>query len=415
MTQITIESIARDAASRSLKVTIPVERVRDAEGKALQRYASQARLPGFRPGKAPAAVVRKKFGDAIRQTALEQLLQESWQQAREEHGLKPIADPSVRNVKFEEGAPVEFDLHVEVKPELALATTGGFALVRTRKTVGDAEVQEQLERIREQKASWAPVTGEKPREGEQVQVSVQAFEQDAWLEPAPYTLVIGQNRAIPDLEEKILGLLPGETTEGEVKFPEDHPDEKRRGQSRRVRVTLHEVKRQELPPLDDAFAGELGDFASLDALKAAILADLQAEATRESEAGVREQLLAKLVEANAIPAPHALVHRLMHAYAEMYKVPKAQFAAFEAQFEPVAAAQVQRDLVLETVIEQQGLRATEAEVDAKVAEMAAERKVSVGQLYSSLQKAGRLTELERAIAEEKAFAFLLGQSTVTEA
>jgi len=415
MTSITIEAIARDAASRSLKVTIPVERVKDAEGKALKRYAAQARLPGFRPGKAPIAVVRKKFGDAIRQTALEQLFQESWEQARKDLELKPIADPAVRNVKFDEGQPVEFDIHVEVKPEIELATVGGFALTRTSKVIADADVDEQLHRIAEQKATWTPVTGEKPRPGEQVQVTVEAFENEAWLPPAPYTLVIGQSRAIPELEEKIMTLLPGETAEGEVKFPEDHPDESRRGQARRVRVALNELKRQELPAIDDGFAAELGDFASLDALKTVIRNDLQTEATRESESGVREQLLGKLVEVNAVPAPNALVHRLMHAYAEMYKVPREQFAAFESQFEPVAAAQVQRDLVLETVIEQQSLRASEAEMDEKVAEMAAERNVTAGQLYSTLQKAGRLAELERAIAEEKAFTFLLGQSTVTEA
>lgn len=415
MTQILIEPIAQDAASRSLKVTIPVERVRDAEGKALQRYASQARLPGFRPGKAPAAVVKKKFADAIRQTALEQLLQESWQQARDEHALKPIADPSVRNVKFEEGAPVEFDLHVEVKPEIALSKTGGFAITKTVRPITDDDITEQLDRIREQKASWTPVTGEKPREGELVQVTVSAFENDVWGEPAPYTLVLGKNQAVADLEAKIMTLLPGESAEGDVKFPEDHPDASRRGQSRQVRITLNELKRQELPALDDAFAAELGDFASLDALKQTIRTDLEAEASREAESGVREQLLAQLVEANAVPAPHALVHRLMHAYAEMYKVPREQFAAFETQFEPVASAQVQRDLVLEAVIEAQALRASEAEVDERIAEMASQRNVPVGQLYSTLQKAGRLAELERAIAEEKAFAWLLGQSTVTEA
>lgn len=415
MTSITIEPIARDAASRSLKVTIPVERVKDAEGKALKRYASQARLPGFRPGKAPMAVVQKKFGDAIRQTALEQLLQESWEQARKDLELKPIADPSVRNVKFDAGEPVEFDIHVEVKPEIELTKTSGFAITRTAKVVADTDIDEQLLRIAEQKAAWVPVTNEKPKPGEQVQVTVEAFENDAWLPPAPYTLEIGANRAIPELEEKIMTLVPGETAEGEVKFPEDHPDEKRRGQSRHVRVTLNELKRRELPAIDDGFAAELGDFATLDALKTVIRADLTAEALRESDSGVREQLLSKIVEANAVPAPNALVHRLMHAYAEMYKVPREQFAAFESQFEPVAAAQVQRDLVLETVIEQQSLRASEAEVDAKVGEMAVQRNVTVGQLYSTLQKAGRLAELERAIAEEKAFAFLLGQSTVTEA
>lgn len=415
MSSITIEKIGEDAASRSFKVTVPVDRVRDAEAKSLKYYAQRARLPGFRPGKAPEAVVRKRFADAIRQAALEEVLRESWETARESNSLQPIADPSVRNLKFEEGSPVEFDLLVEVKPEIALTTTGGLTLTRTVKPVDDATVQEQLDRLREQRATWTPVTAEKAKAGELVRVDVAGFEDGAYGPPAPYTIVLGEQRAIPELEEQIMTLLPGETADAEVKFPADHPDESRRGQSRKVRITLHEVKRQELAPLDDTFAREVGEFDSLDALKAAVRQDLAAEAQREADAELRNQLVGQLSEANGIPAPHSLVHRFMHAYAEMYKIPHEQFHAFEAQFEPVAEAQVRRDLLLEAVIAQQQLRATEAEIDARVAEMAAARNVPTGQLYGSLQKAGRLAELERALSEEKAFAWLLAQSTVSEA
>jgi trigger factor len=231
----------------------------------------------------------------------------------------------------------------------------------------------------------------------------------------PYDLVLGQNQAIPDLEERIMTLLPGEQTDAEVKFPEDHPDESRRGQTRRVRVTLHDVKRQELPALDDALAREVGDFEGLDALRAAIRQDLEREAAREADAGVRQALVQQIVEANNVQAPESLVHRLMHGYAEMYRVPQDQLGQFEQQFHQIAETQVRRDLVLDAVVEANGLRATEGELDQRVAELAAARGVPAGQLYGSLQKANRLPELERAITEEKAFAHLLSQSTIDEA
>jgi trigger factor len=230
----------------------------------------------------------------------------------------------------------------------------------------------------------------------------------------PYDLVLGQNQAIPDLEERIMTLLPGETTDAEVKFPEDHPDESRRGQARRVRVTLHDVKRQELPTLDDGFAREVGDFENLEALRAAIRHDLEHDATREADAQVRQSLLGQLVEANGVQAPESLVHRLMHGYAETYRVPPDQLEQFEQQFHQVAEAQVRRDLVLDAVVEAQGLRATEAELDARIGQMAEARGVPASQLYGSLQKANRLPELERALTEEKVFGFLLSQSTVDE-
>ena len=209
-------------------------------------------------------------------------------------------------------------------------------------------------------------------------------------------------------------LLPGEQADAEVRFPDDHPDESRRGQTRRVRVTLHDVKRQELPPLDDALAREVGDFENLDALRAAVRQDMEREAAREADTQVRQALIQQIVEANSVQAPESLVHRLMHGYAEMYRVPQEQLAQFEQQFHEVAAAQVRRDLVLDAVVDANSLRATEAELDQRVGELAALRGVPQGELYGNLQKNNRLPELERAITEEKAFAWLLQQSTIDE-
>jgi trigger factor len=415
MSQITVEKTAEDSASKSLRVTVPVDRVREAEAKAVKYYAKRARLPGFRPGKAPEAVVRKRFNDAIRQTVLEEVLREGWETAKSSESLKPIADPSVRNLKFEDGSPIEFDLLIEVRPEIKLDRISGFKVERQVAPVPDGAVDERLASLQEAKAAWIPVTGEKPSPGHMVRVEVAPIEDGAAGAAQPYDLVLGQNQAIPELEERIMGLLPGETSETEVRFPDDHPEESRRGQSRQVRVTLHEVKRQELPPLDDALAREMGDFENLDALRAAVRHDPERDAAPDADAQVRQALLAQVVEANGVQAPESLVHRLMHGYAEVYRIPPDQLATFEQQFHQVAETQVKRDLVLDAVVEQQGLRATEAEIDARIAAMAEARGVSPGELYGSLQKANRLAELERGITEEKAFEFLLQQSPVEKA
>ena len=210
-------------------------------------------------------------------------------------------------------------------------------------------------------------------------------------------------------------LLPAETVDTEVRFPDDHPDASRRGQTRHVRLSLLEVKRQELPALDDGFARELGEFESLAGLRTAVRQDLEREAGRDADAGVRQALVGQIIEANRVPAPESLIHRVLHGFAHMYKVPDDQLPAFEAQFRPMAVQQVQRDLVLEAVAEARGLRATEADLDERVGTMAAARNLPTGELYASLQKSNRLGELERAITEEKVFGFLLSQSTVEEA
>jgi trigger factor len=397
---------------------VAVERVKQAEDKAVALYASRARLPGFRPGKAPVAIVRKRFDQAIKQAVLEDVIRESWETAQSEQGLKPISDPSVRNLKFEQGGPVEFELVVEVRPEITLARTGGFTFTRTVVKADDAAITEQLERMRERKANWLPVEGGKPAPGQMVRIEVAPIDGDKVGESNPHNIVLGQNQAVPDLEEKVMSLEPGQTVDADVRFPEDHPDEARRGQTRRVRVTLHEIKRQELPPLDDAFASEVGNFDTLAALKDAIRTDLARDAERNADGQVRSALINELVSANGVPAPHSLVHRWLHAYAHQFGIPHEPHEAleqFEAQFHDIAEAQVRRDLIIGAVVEKEKLQATEAEIDERIGALAAARGVSAGDLYGQLQKAGRLAELEHSITEDKAFTWLLSQSTVVEA
>src|SRR3954462_9275237 len=170
MNPITVEKTAEDSASKSLHVTVPVDRIREAEARALKYYAKRARLPGFRPGKARGPVARKRFGDAIRQSVLEEVIRESWETAKSSESLKPVTDPSIRNLKFEEGSPIEFELLVEVRAELKLERTGGFRVERRVAAVADSAVEEQLARVQEQKAAWIPVEGAKPAPGQMVRV-----------------------------------------------------------------------------------------------------------------------------------------------------------------------------------------------------------------------------------------------------
>src|SRR5438093_1079334 len=154
---------------RLIEVRVPVQAVRDAEDKAAKRYASTVRLPGFRPGKAPAAMVKKRFKDAIRQEVIESLVQEAFKEVMDREQLKVASQPHVHDLKFEEGEPLSFELHVEVRPEVELARTQGFRVTRTQTPVDDNAVREQIEQISEQKAAWSRLD-EKPRPGAMIAV-----------------------------------------------------------------------------------------------------------------------------------------------------------------------------------------------------------------------------------------------------
>src|SRR5260370_1270591 len=317
MPDIQVTKTREEPGEASLAVTVALEHVREAEDRATRAYQSRAKLPGFRPGKAPVQVVKRRFADDIRQQTLEDLVRESW------------------------------------------------------------------------KAALAK-------------------------EAQPYQLVLGEGRAIPEVEEKIMALQPGATVDATVRFPDDFPEEAKRGQTRDVRIALLEVKRQQLPELDDAFAREVGDFDSLEALRRAVREDLEKDAQREADAEVRSQLIQQIVEANHVSAPRPLGQRALYVYAQAYGIPEDQWEKFSQEFRALAEAQGRRDLVLDTVVEKQQLKATAAELDARIQELAARRGMPAAELSASLEKAKRLRDVERSITEEKVFAFLLSQSTVEQ-
>lgn len=409
---IQITPTKTEGVERRLQVSVPPDAVRDAEERAARRYASQVRLPGFRPGKAPADMVRRRFAGAIRQEALESLVQDAYREVLEREKFQLASQPHVHDVKFDETQALTFELHVEVRPTIELARVSGFRIQRPPVAVTEEQLREQLEALREQRAAWSPVE-DRPAPGDMVTVMLATADESGEMpEGREYRLVLGGGQAIAAVEEVVMSVKPGETVEQPVKWPDDFPDEAQRGQTKRVRVELKDVKRKSLPELDDAFAREVGDFDSLASLEAAVRADLAKHAERESEAAVRQQLVDEVIAANAFDVPASWVDQLVQAYGEAYQIPEEERARFAGEFRPMAERQVRRDLVIDTIAEREGLTATEADLDDRISEVAKERGADPGQLYASLQKAGRLKELERSITEDKVFKYLTEQSTI---
>ena len=418
-TEIQITRTKDEPGETTLSVEAPVERVQAAERKAASRYAKRVRLPGFRKGKVPLNVIRRRFGDAIKEAVVQELLQESWKLALEKEDLEPIAEPRIRGLKIEENSPVTFEILVEVKPEVNVERLGGFSLQRKVAPVSDEMVEDQLDELRRQKAHWVPVEGEKPQPGQMVRITIDTEkdgekEEEEEEEGRPYELVIGQDQALPEVEDKIMQLTPGETTDTTITFPSDAADQSKQGQTISARIKLYEVKEQQLPELDGAFAAEIGDFDSVDELREAVRKDLEENAKREADADVRRQLVEQLAAANDIPAPQSLVNRLLAAYREAYRIPDEQADKFAAEFVSRAEAQVKRDLLLEHVAERHDLKATEEDIDKRVEKIAKAREMEPGKVFASLQRENRIKELERSITEEKVFAYLLEQSPVIE-
>jgi trigger factor len=399
-------------AERHVDVTVPADAVEALEEKTTRRYASQARLPGFRPGKAPTAMVRKRFADAIRQDTLQEIVQDAYKRLLEQEKLEVINQPHIHDLKFEPGQPLTFTFHLEVRPEIKLERLGGFNVPRPSGEVTEEMVQQQLDQVRDQRAVWAP-TEDNPITGDKVKVHLWAADEAGQMVDAgELDVTLGDGKLPEVVEELVMETKPGSTTERPVRYPDDFPAPELAGKTKVIRAEVKEVKRKDVPVLDDALARELGDFDSVDALREAVRKDLEAQVTRDADAEVRGKLLDEILEANPFDVPPSWVRQLVDSYAQAYNIPEEDRERFAVEFRPLAERQVRRDLVVDQIARQESLRATEADVDEKVSELAQARNMEPGKLYAALQQAGRLSEIEHGITEERVFKWLADRNTM---
>jgi trigger factor len=413
--------------NRRLSITVPADRIQRTRSSVASQLSRNASLPGFRKGKLPQRVIEQRYGAAIEQETLDRTIQEAYREALEREGIVPITQGAVENIQYEPGTDLVFDVAFEVRPEPTLERVSGFTVARPSSEVGDEEVDSVLERLRDDRAVWHPVEGgAKPDLGDQVLVEITAREADAEEDeeptPRPYRFVLGEEQAIPAVEEAIMSLEPGQEGDFTVRFPDDFPDEAQAGKTQHMHIRLDEVKRKEVPALDDELARSVGDFDDMAALRARILEDLKADAERRAEAEVRGQLLDQIVEANAFEVPDSMIERYTDFMLRVPQEKQREMSAEEAEqmakvresVRPQSEWSIKRMLVVDQIAEREGLSATQDEIDERIEELAEQHDQSPSEIYIQLEKSGQLETLEREIMEDKVFDFLKGQNTVTE-
>ncbi len=399
---------------RTLSITIPKEIVQAERSSAIRKLARQVQLPGFRAGKVPASVVEKRFGPAVDQELLDRVIGEAYRKVLDDRGLRPISEGEVGEVEFKADTDLTFDISFDVRPEIEFARTGGFEVTRPKLEVGDEQVDQVLERLREQKGTWVPVDSGTPEDGDRVSVRIQRLA-DEGDEPRPYEFTIGKDEAIPDVEKAITTLEVGGQDDFTITFPDDIENEERRGTTDELRIFLDGRKVLEKPELDDDFAKEAGDFESLEELRARILEDLKKESEEEAESTVRGRLLDQLLAANPFQVPESMVDQYLQSMlGGEEKLPEEQLAMAREQMGDRAELAVKRFIAIDELARAKDLQATEDEVDDRIEEMAERAGTDPGDLYARLQKAGRLEQLEREITERKLFEFLKSESMIKE-
>lgn len=296
---------------RRLKVQIPAERVDGAVEERVKRAGKHAKVPGFRPGKAPLKVLYQRYGDSARQEALGDIIQSSYGEALEKSELKPAGQPNIEITDAPKpGQPLEYTAVFDVYPEIELKGLDKIKIEKPEAEITDTEVEKTLESFREQHKKFMEV--ERAAEnGDEVNINFEgklngeAFEGGKGED---FDVVLGQGRLLETMENGIMGHKTGETFEIDVDFPEDYPSEELKGKTAQFTVTLNKVAAPELPELDDEFAKLAGvNEGGIEALREKVRESLNKERDRAAKNRIKQQVMDELLKANKIDVPRGLV------------------------------------------------------------------------------------------------------------
>ena len=400
---------------RTMNVIVPSGVVNSERRRLTGELAARVKLPGFRKGHVPSSVVEKRFGQSLSREALDKLIGAAYREALSQQELNPISEGEVDNVQYEPDRDLTFSISFDVRPEIELSRLGGFKVERPAVNGLEDKLEQVLGRLREEKGTWQPLEEGKPEDGNLVAVEIQRMNDGEVGEAQPYQLVLGQGDAIPDIEEAIKSLEVDGSGDFVVRFPDDFPNEERRGQKEHLHIRLDSRQHLVLPELDAEFAKSLGEFEGVEDLNEKIQADLEKEAEEQAESVVRGKLLDAILDANPFTVPVSMVDRYVESVlGNSEGVSPEKLVEAKEQISPQAEHAVKRILVIDRLSEIQELRATEEELDARIEEIAEKSGDTPAQIYASLQKSERLKALEQEITERKVFDFLKEQSEITE-
>lgn len=400
---------------RELAITVPADIVGRERARIMGGLSGRVRMAGFRKGRIPARVLEQRYGPAVEQETLEKLLNEATRAAIRSEQLRPISDPEVGAVRSEPGADLFFEISFDVEPRIEIERSGGFVVERPAVAVGDADIDAVLLRLRQQNGAWRPLEDGFPEAGNAVSVSILQLEQED-AEARDYEFILGEGDAIPDVERAIEQLEVGTAGDFVVRFPEDFPNEERRGEEELLRIRLVSRKVLDLPELDDDFAASL-DFANLDDLRDKVRADLGQTAAGQAEQVVRARLMEFVLEANSFEAPDSMVDRYLEAVAAdgPEGAPPEKVEEMKAAVRPRAENAVRTMLAVESLARANDLVATPLEVSERIDEIARRNGVKPETVEAQLRRNGRMESLEREITEGKVFEFLKQQSEIIQA
>lgn len=403
---------------REIELEIPADNVQKATEKVARDIARMARIPGFRPGKAPVTLVRRRFAEDIQGEVVQSLVPEYLEKALDEKKLVPVTRPSIDHVEFKEGEPLKFRAVFEVLPEFELGDYKNLQVQVDEIQVGDEQVDKALEEMRDRAATYVPVEGRAAKDGDYVLIKLIGTPVGGG-EPVQADNILchlAGEETLESFTENLRGANPGETKQFESRYPDDYPDPKLAGKTYKYSVSVQDIKEKKLPELNDEFAkdaaGEQGGASTLAELRQKLRENLDAAKEQEQTAQGREKILETLVQQHDFPVPEALIEsqmdvrleRVVRSLAAQGVDPRAvnvDWVSLRKNQRQKAINDVKAELLLDRIAEAEKVEATGEDVEKEIATLSERSGESATALRARLTKQGALDRMKSKLRSDK--------------
>ncbi len=404
---------------RELELEIPAEEVQKATERVAKEFARVARVPGFRPGKAPVSLVRRRFAEDIKGEVLQSLVPERVEKAVTEQKLTPVSQPQVDKLDYTEGGAVKFRAVFEVLPEFELGNYKGLSIDLEEMKVTDEAVEKMIEGMRERAAAFAPVEGRTAATGDFVEMKLLGTPEGGG-EPLQADRVLchlGAEETLEAFNENLTGTKAGDKKEFPVAYPADYPDQKLAGKTYRYAVEVLGIKTKKLPELTDEFAKDVSELQTLAELRADLRKRMEAAQEQRRKEVVREKILAELVKLHNFPAPQALVEQQMDARLERVvrslaaqgvdpQAVNVDWVTLRKRQEEKSRDDVKAELIVDRIATAENLEGSEEELEAEIARVAEHSGEPATVLRARLTKQGALDRMRAKLRSDKTLDWL---------
>jgi trigger factor len=419
--------VEAETCKRELLIEIPVDAVRKESDKVAARYSRSVRVPGFRPGHAPAHIVRQRYREEIKSQVVQLLVPKFFNDAVKGQQLAAVGEPEFEDLKFEEGQPLTCKATFEVLPEFELQEYKGIEVKEEPVNVTEAEVNKGLEELRESAATYEVVSDRPAKDGDDVTVSYQGRDlKDPKAEPIEGREIVIHLDAQDGgtFDEHLRGAKAGDRREFEVSYPEDSHSKRLAGKTISYRVEVHGIKRKVLPGVDDELARTVSEFSTVEELRGKVRQDVERLQRRNIERTVRQKLVEELLKRHEFPVPESMVkdqleHRMESAVAQLAaqgidpRLAQLDWGKLREKMQPEAEQAVRAAIILERIAGAEKIEVSEEELDQRIREIAQQRGEAPAAVKTRLTRDGGLAKLQSSCRSQKALDFVYRNAQIT--